>query len=429
MKKIDLLNERSDYVNEVLEKTPNTIIAWGNTFFLFFLVLILLLSWFIKYPDVVNSDIVLTTKNPPIFLASKMEGKIDTIFKGNNQNVNIDDWVAVIGSNANLHDVFILKEILDTITKIDYNIENIVNIDFPILNVGEIQSNYNILVKSVEKFKHHERDGNFTIQKDLNRLQLQEYNNLLQGAIRDKEISLKELEVARKDLNRNKVLLEKGVISQKDFENVELRYLQSIRAVEGNVSRISQIRSQKASIKGRGKDMEHGEEETHLNSELDILEAIKLTELNFIEWTKKHVLQSTIKGRVNYLDFFFENQYITSGKILVSVIPDYDNKDYFGIAKMPLQNSGKVALGQKVNIKLLGYPENEFGMILGVIESISDIPNEDVYLVKVKLKKGLETTFDKEISFKQNIKGTAEIITEDLRLIERFVYTLTQAFQ
>ena len=34
-----------------------------------------------------------------------------------------------------------------------------------------------------------------------------------------------------------------------------------------------------------------------------------------------------------------------------------------------------------------------------------------------------------EITFKQTIKGNAEIITEDLRLIERFIYTLTQAFQ
>ena len=429
MKKIDLLDERSDYVKEVLETPPNSIITWGNTFFLGFIILILLLSWFIKYPDIVASEVILTTNTPPIFLASKTEGKIDALLKKNNQTINPDEWIAIIGSNANLNDILTLKKNLDIVTELNYRIEDITNVNFPILNVGEIQSNYNSLVKSIEKFKHHERDGNFNIQQDVNKLQIQEYNNILKGARRDKEISIKELEVIKKDLQRNKVLLEKGVISQKDFENVELRYLQSIRAVEGNISRISQIKSQKSSLRGRGKDLEHGEEETHLNSELDILEAIKLTELAFIEWVKKHVLVSTVKGKISFLDFFSENQYVTNGKVLVSVIPNHSNQDYFGVAKMPIANSGKVKLNQKVNIKLLGYPEKEYGMILGTIDNIADIPNDDKYLVKVKLDQGLKTTFDKEITFKQNIKGSAEIITDDLRLIERFIYTLTQAFQ
>jgi len=34
----------------------------------------------------------------------------------------------------------------------------------------------------------------------------------------------------------------------------------------------------------------------------------------------------------------------------------------------------------------------------------------------------LVTSYNKEIPFKQEMRGTAEIITEDLRLIERFFY-------
>ena len=36
--------------------------------------------------------------------------------------------------------------------------------------------------------------------------------------------------------------------------------------------------------------------------------------------------------------------------------------------------------------------------------------------------------YDKEIEFKQEMRGTAEIITEDLRLIERFFYQLKDVF-
>jgi hypothetical protein len=120
---------------------------------------------------------------------------------------------------------------------------------------------------------------------------------------------------------------------------------------------------------------------------------------------------------------------LKSVKSLISVIPRYSKQDYFGIAKMPIVNSGKVKLGQTVNIKLLGFPEYEYGVLLGLVTNISDVPSEDYYLVKVNLIEGLNTTFNREITFKQNIEGNAEIITDDLRLIERFIYTLIKAFR
>lgn len=429
MKKIDLLDERSDYVKEVLETPPNKIISWGNTFFLIFIILILLLSWFIKYPDVVMSEVVITTANPPIYLSTKVTGKIDTILKKNNSYANQGEWLAVIGSNADFYHIKKLDSILNKINSFNYDVEAMVDINLPVLNVGEIQSNYNSLIKAFVKFSHHEHDGNYDIQTQLNSLRISQYGSLINTAIKNKEISEKELKVAEIDLERNKTLLAKGVIAQKDYEAIELRYLQAVRAVQLNISRITQIRSQKATLLSQDNNLKHSEGEAHLNSELDILEAIKLTELAFIEWVKKHVLVSTVSGRVNYLNFFTINRYIEQGEKLISVIPNYRKDDYFGIARMPLLNSGKVKKGQSVNIKLLGFPENEYGVLSATVNEISDIPNENFYLVKLDLDKGLQTSFNKEITFKQNINGNAEIITDNLRLIERFVYTLTRAFQ
>jgi len=429
MKKIDLLNDRSDFVKEIMETPPNNIISWGNTFFLIFLFFILGLSWVIKYPDIVTSEIVLTTNNPPIFLSARTQGKIDTILKSNQEFVVKDEWLAIIGSNANLNHIKRLDSILEKIKVLDYDIEATHELDFPILNVGEIQSNYNSLVKAVIKFKQHEDDGNFLVQESLNNLRINHHNNLIKSAVRDKEISSKELEMAKNDLERHKVLLDKGVIAQKEFETIELRHLQAIKSLEGNKSRIIQIKTQKTSLLSQGRNMQHSEEETHLNSELDILEAIKLTELSFLEWKKKHVLISGVSGQVNYLDYFSNNQNVELNEKLISIVPKYRDSDYFGIAKMPLINSGKVKKGQKVNIKLHGFPHEEYGVVLGNVLDISEVPNEDFYLVKINLKNGLSTSYDKEITFKQNINGSADIITEDLRMIERFVYTLTKAFR
>ena len=204
------------------------------------------------------------------------------------------------------------------------------------------------------------------------------------------------MEVAKTNLDRHKKLLNKGVIALQEYESMQLKHLQAIRSLQSNISNISQARSQKATLLSDGSNLKFNEEKTYLNSELDILEAIKLTELAYSEWLKKHVLISTVKGEVNYLDYFTNNQYVETAEKLISIIPKYSKQDYFGIAKMPIINSGKVKLGQTVNIKLLGFPENEYGVLLGIVTNISDVPNEDFYLVKVNLKEGLNRKLRKK---------------------------------
>jgi hypothetical protein len=56
---------------------------------------------------------------------------------------------------------------------------------------------------------------------------------------------------------------------------------------------------------------------------------------------------------------------------------------------------------------------------------MSALPNEEgLYLINVLLVDGLRTSYDITIPFKSKMRGSAEIITEDLRLIERFFYQL-----
>ena len=78
-----------------------------------------------------------------------------------------------------------------------------------------------------------------------------------------------------------------------------------------------------------------------------------------------------------------------------------------------------------MQIKLLNYPSDEFGELNGKVKSISLTPDEEGnYLINVELPQNLKTTYGKTIAFRQEMKGTADIVTEDLRLIERFFYQL-----
>ncbi|EKF54161.1 putative HlyD-family transporter [Galbibacter marinus] len=72
---------------------------------------------------------------------------------------------------------------------------------------------------------------------------------------------------------------------------------------------------------------------------------------------------------------------------------------------------------------LSNYPETEFGVLKGTVMNISQIPDDKGnYIVDVSIPHELVTSYGKRITFKQEMLAQAEIITEDLRLLERLFY-------
>jgi len=88
---------------------------------------------------------------------------------------------------------------------------------------------------------------------------------------------------------------------------------------------------------------------------------------------------------------------------------------------LSLKESHKVAEGQKVNIRLEDYPSMEYGNLKGTVKRISLIPENGNYEVEVDLPKNLMTNYNTAIRFNKEMVGSAEIITENLRLIQRLI--------
>ena len=101
-----------------------------------------------------------------------------------------------------------------------------------------------------------------------------------------------------------------------------------------------------------------------------------------------------------------------------------------GRVTLPIRNSGKVKAGQKVIIKLDNYPFEEWGSLIGEIENISEVPKqgeETFYTLYIGVRE-LTTSFGKTITFKQEMQGTAEIVVEELTVLQRIFYELRKVF-
>lgn len=62
-------------------------------------------------------------------------------------------------------------------------------------------------------------------------------------------------------------------------------------------------------------------------------------------------------------------------------------------------------------------------MLEGKIKTMSTVTEKDGnYFIEITLPNGLTTTFGKEIKFDKELIGQADIITDEMRLIERIFY-------
>jgi len=425
---LDHIELPSEEIQEILTKVPHWMIRWGNVLFLALILMLLLISWFVKYPDIILSQATITTQIPPQKEFAQITGNIDAILVQDNQVVQKNEPLAILENTANYIDVYDLKSVIDTITVNSQSFSFPID-SLPILFLGDIESQFALFENSYIQYKLNKELQPFSNETLANRYSISELNRRLQSLKSQRDINRTELEFTQKDLNRQKILFEKGVISAQDYENKQLQYAQAERNYKNFEASISQIREaiSTARMTSKGTEINRVKEEMTLLK--GVIQSFNQLKKAIKDWERLYVLKSNINGKVSFLNYWNTNQTVNQGDLVFTIIPK-DNSSFIAKLKTPAQNSGKIKVGQKVNIKLENYPDTEFGILNGTVKNISLIPNaEGIYFVDVELPKKLITSYNKEIDFKQEMRGSAEIITEDLRLIERFFYQLKDLFK
>jgi len=426
--KLEDIELRSEQVQDILSYVPHWMIRWGNVLFLALILMFFGLSFLIKYPDVIVSEALITTKEPPQKEYAKVNGKIDSVLVENGEIVKPNSVIAIIENTANFNDVQTIKSIVDSIKPNSKSFYFPID-DIPILFLGDIDNSFALFENNYTQYILNKQLQPYSNEALANKNSLSEAYRRLENSNSQLAILKTELELSKKNLERNKILLDKGVISQLDYENKQLEYAQTQRNFKNFESSISQIRESisNANKSSKGNQINKTREEIKLLK--SVLQSFNQLKNAIIDWEKNYLLKSTTTGKVSFLNFNNIHQNVKIGDLMFTIIPT-ENLDYIAKLKTPIQNSGKLKIGQHVNISIQNYPEAEFGFLNGRINHISIIPDSDgFYLLEVELPKKLITSYNKEIAFKQEMIGKAEIITEDLRLIERFFYQVKDIFK
>ncbi|CAI2768646.1 HlyD family secretion protein [Flavobacterium collinsii] len=419
---------RSEEVQDILTKVPHWMIRWGTVLIFVIISMLFFVSWFVKYPDVVTTQIVITTNIPPEKIVSKFSGRIEAILVKDKSIVSKNSTLAIIENTANYKDVFLLEKIVE-----DYNVNDPKKaFPFELLKntqLGEIESAFAVFQKDYQAEQLNKNLQPFEVENRAQvseKVQIKDRLDILQ---QQKVINESELQLQKNEIARFETLFNKGIISAQEMEAKKLGYLQAQKNYRTLLSSISQLKSalitntklsQNSQISGTKEEVTLGR--NMAQSFYQLKKVIK-------DWELAYALKSSVSGVVTFLQVWTENQTISVGDNVFSIIPDTKN-GFVGKVKAPALNSGKIKVGQMVNIRLANFPDREFGVLKGRIRNISLVPDKDGnLLLDVALLNGLETSYKKQIVFQQEMKGTAEIVTEDLRLIERILYQFKSLFE
>ena len=407
----------SEPVKEIMGRPPRKILKFGTTLIFSVFMLFLILAWLIKYPDTIRAQVEITTEHPPVMMTAKVSGRIKNLYVSDQEIIPPGKLLAVIETAASISDIGHLKELLDTITQPELIQSNLVQ---GFLELGEIQSHWASFQKNLSDYQTFVRNnfyGNKIISTNEEIKSLKGYADRV--VVKEKLYVENQL-LESKKFKRDSILYIQNVFSESELENSRQSLirnkieLQQVRL--DHSTKLIEIASKNQLLQDY-RIMGQAEKDKLLSalyeSFLNLKAQIKIWEINYL-------LISPIGGVVSFTSFWHDDQTVSKDQPVLNVIPS-ETGDYIGRVNLKMQRSGKVKPGLMVNIKLSGYPYLEYGMIRGVVKSMSQVPAGDVYVIEISLPNGFRTLYNKELVFTQNMQGIAEIITEDIRLMQKII--------
>lgn len=418
--------EHGNEIEDIISRRPPFIVRWGTLFFAILLVMIGFISWFIEYPDIVNARAKLNSINAPLKVITKTDGKLNVILVKENKQVDSGQLLGYMESIADPASVQNIAVHIDSMNKfINQNKTDEIIHYFPDYNgqrspgnLGELQIPYQSFIQSFIVFRDFLSSGIYLRKKNMLLADMQNLQKLHNNATNQKQLYQQDLSLSNETFKANQTLVDQKVISPLEYRNEKSKLIaKQLSLPQVNASIIS----------NESQQIEKSKEIAELENMVKVekstfLQALQTMKSQVESWQAKYLLKAPISGRVSFAGFLQEKQEMKNGEVLFHIQPA--NTSYFIEMLIPQYNSGKVKSGQKVILRFPAYPEEQYGAVIGKIENIKSAPTDSGFLARVSLPHGLKTNYNKQLQYRDGLIAKADIVTEDMRLLERFYNNL-----
>lgn len=410
-------------VQDIMSKMPHWIVRRGITLLFAVVMLLFAGAYFIHYPDVISTQVNITSANPPVKIVAQTSGKISELFVQNNAAVQENAPIYILENAARYNDIRLLQTLLNQLDT-SFNLAPTLrrfNFAQP-LQLGTLQGGYAALYQAVNQYLFF-TDKHFTTQK-VAQLQSQlTTQHQLNEELQRKDVMLQQqLMLEQKRFKIDSQLAREKVIAPLELDNSKRQLLDKQMTADATRANLLQNKLQQTEYLKTITDLQQQSLQQENDLQQKVREQVKQLQGQLEVWEQQYLVKSPVAGKVSFFKFWKAHQFVSSGEAVLMIVPPVQH--YVAKATLPVFGAGKVKKGQKVLIKLSAYPFREFGMIRGNISNVSAVALDTAYAMDIQLANGLLTTAHRQIPSQPQLPGIAEVLTNDMSILERLFYSL-----
>ncbi|WP_373553384.1 HlyD family efflux transporter periplasmic adaptor subunit [Haliscomenobacter sp.] len=422
MKELEDIEIRSEEVQEILGTPPSWMVRWGSLSAFALFVVLMWLSFLVKYPDAVDADIRLVSKDPPVRLTAFNANRIDEVIVKNNTRVDSGQALIAFRSTANFRHVLSLEDYITALPSM--RDEDLLKFKVPSnLVLGELQADLfdfqDVQLKyNSEMYKNLSSSDLRSSQSRISRLDRSlDYQKEMRRQIQEQ---IAEAEQERKNKEH---LVSVDQASQEDVNRVHRRIMELNKELIRTETEIRDRESELSALRIKVRSLESGaDNETNFASDV-LRESFTRLREGVNTWKQRYIIESPRSGLVQIVGRnVAENSFVYKDEQLMVILPN-KNKEIVGKMFIPFNRSGRVKIKQKVIVRLESLDFQEFGVLEGEVAWKALSPRDDgeksEVAVEVIFPNKMITTAGKVVATEEELYGEARIITEERRFIER----------
>lgn len=419
-------SKRSEEISDIVDRMPMAFGRWVAIAVVIFSALLLLFGWIIKYPDTVTGYIRINSNNAPVKLVANVSGNIHLASFHAQDEVKKGEYIAVVENPANTENVRKIMELVGLFNPNESLGDSIQGMFPEKVSLGDLNLKYYAFLSALKNQCDYRKENVYEKQRIAILDDVRWKESILEESGKLLQITLEKLSISQKWMEKYVSLNKDEIITYEyEVDRSKNDYL-SAKQEERNLQKeIASIGMQIAENQNQLNRLLVEQKEKERSLQMDLLASFHDLNDNLKAWEQKFVFKAPFDGKVEYLKFLAENQFVQAGEEIFGVVPEETN--VFGQVLLPAAGAGKVKTGSRVTVKLDNYPYMEYGSVEGAVASISLLSQPqkteqntlETYLIVVELPGGLTTNYGETLAFQYEIGGTADIIVKERRLIER----------
>lgn len=429
------ITERSEEVQHIIDRMPSKFGFWISVIIALIFFLMGLFGWIIRYPDVVSGQIIVNSNSAPIKLIANGAGKLKLSNAKSMDQVREGQVIAYIENAANPSNVLSIDSL---IRPYNPNTDEIMQLYEKLpknFSLGDLNTKYYAFSSALQQFINYKNDHLYDKQgKSLTEI-LIEQRKAEDAAEKRILMAKNNAGYTHKFYLRDSTLFSRKVISESELDKSEMNYINAKDAYQSALVNLTNAKLQSRQTESKLQELGITKPEKEKELRIALISSYNDLSDNIESWRQRYLFIAPFDGKVQFLKFYNNNQFIQNGEPIFTIIPL--QKELLGQVVVPAMGSGKIEKGQEVIVKLDNFPYNEYGSVTGIVSSISlstttvktEKNETETYQILVNFPNRLKTNYGTTLSDKAEAKGTAEIITNDRRLIQRLFDNLKYAIK